>query len=163
MSKQAQGRPARERIRPLVPIDACGLAHAADLLGDRWVLLILREAFYGVTRFDAMREDIGASKHALSSRLEMLTEAGILASRPYREPGERERHEYVLTDAGRSLGPVLLAMLDWGQTHRLPRATAKPPRVSLVERDTGEAVHMAFATRDGRVVDSAELTVTLDV
>src|ERR1700744_1361821 len=107
----------RQRNRPLVAISECGLAHAAGLLGDRWVLLILREAFYGVTRFDAIREDIGASKHALSSRLDLLTNAGILISRPYREPGERERNEYVLTEKGQSLGPVLLMLLDWGQTY----------------------------------------------
>ncbi|WP_413192523.1 winged helix-turn-helix transcriptional regulator [Pararobbsia alpina] len=155
VSKQSSLQSERHRNRPLVAIDECGLAHAADLLGDRWVLLILREAFYGVTRFDAMREDIGASKHALSSRLEQLTNAGILISRPYREPGERERNEYVLTERGESLGPVLLALLDWGQTYL--RSSSR--RVSLIDRSTGHKVKNAFATEDGRIVAGVDIAL----
>jgi Predicted transcriptional regulators len=120
-------------------------------------LLILREAFYGVTRFDAIREDIGASKHALSSRLDLLTNAGILISRPYREPGERERNEYVLTEKGQSLGPVLLMLLDWGQTY----LQSSGRRVSLIERSTGQTVKNAFATEDGRIVVGADITLQI--
>ncbi|WP_460908102.1 winged helix-turn-helix transcriptional regulator [Paraburkholderia jirisanensis] len=157
MSKEAPGNAERRRNRPLVTVTECGLAHAADLLGDRWILLILREAFYGVTRFDEIRKDIGASKHALSSRLELLTNAGILTSRPYREPGERERSEYVLTENGQSLGPVLLVLLDWGQTH----LHSSGRRVALIERSTGQPVRSAFATEDGRMIGGAEVTLRI--
>jgi DNA-binding HxlR family transcriptional regulator len=157
VSKEASLNAGRQRNRPLVAINECGLAHAAGLLGDRWALLILREAFYGVTRFDAIREDIGASKHALSSRLDLLTNAGILISRPYREPGERERNEYVLTERGQSLGPVLLMLLDWGQTY----LQSSGRRVSLIERSTGQMVKNAFATEDGRIVDGADITLQI--
>jgi DNA-binding HxlR family transcriptional regulator len=145
----------RERKRPLIDLDDCGLALASNLLGDRWTLLILREAFYGVTRFDDMREDISASRHALSSRLEALTDAGLLARQPYREPGERERDEYVLTDKGRSLAPVLLALLDWGQQCLLPPAR----RAKLVEQSTGKSVKGAFVTDDGHIVDARDVTL----
>jgi DNA-binding HxlR family transcriptional regulator len=147
----------RNRSRPLIALDDCGLALASNLLGDRWTLLILREAFYGVTRFDDMREDLSASRHALSSRLESLTASELLARRPYREPGERERDEYVLTDKGRSLAPVLLALLDWGQQCLLPPAR----RVALVEQSTGQAVKGVFVTSDGRTVDPRDVTLKL--
>ncbi|MEX3790195.1 winged helix-turn-helix transcriptional regulator [Paraburkholderia sp. BR14374] len=157
MSKQISRNTERKRNRPLVAINECGLAHAASLVGDRWVLLILREAFYGVTRFEEIREDIGASKHALSSRLELLTNSGILLARPYREPGERERNEYVLTERGESLGPVLLMLLDWGQTY----LQSSSKRVSLVERATGQTVRNAFATDNGRIVAGADITLKI--
>ncbi|WP_158602072.1 winged helix-turn-helix transcriptional regulator [Pararobbsia silviterrae] len=157
MSKAASNKGKPPLNRPLVAIEACGLAHAADLLGDRWVLLILREAFYGVTRFDAIREDIGASRQALSSRLEQLTQAGILIARAYQEPGARARNEYVLTAKGASLAPILLALLEWGQTHCL---SAKA-RVRVVERASGRHVTCQFATADGRVVSGKDLELQL--
>ncbi|WLS89290.1 helix-turn-helix domain-containing protein [Serratia marcescens] len=104
---------------PTVSLALCGLAQAADLLGDRWTLLILRESFYGVRRFEELRENIGASRQALSNRLNAMVEQELLAKRAYREPGERERHEYVLTDKGRSLGPILVALMAWGHRHIL--------------------------------------------
>jgi len=157
VSKAVSRNSEKRRNRPLVSIGECGLAHAAGLLGDRWVLLILREAFYGVTRFDAIREDIGASKHALSSRLDLLTSAGILIASPYREPGERERNEYVLTEKGRSLGPVLLTLLDWGQKY----LQSSGRRVALIERSSGETVRNAFATEEGRIVSGADIALQL--
>jgi DNA-binding HxlR family transcriptional regulator len=157
VSKQVSANTEKRRNRPLVAINECGLAHAAGLLGDRWVLLILREAFYGMKRFDEIREDIGASKHALSSRLELLTNSGILIARPYREPGERERNEYVLTEKGQSLGPVLLMLLDWGQTYLQPSCRL----VSLVERSTGQTVKNAFTTEDGRIVAGGDITLKI--
>ncbi|WP_208459624.1 winged helix-turn-helix transcriptional regulator [Paraburkholderia bryophila] len=157
MSKKAPPESQIRRNRPLVPVSECGLAHTANVLGDRWALLILREAFYGVTRFDAIREDIGASKHALSSRLELLTNAGILIARPYREPGARERNEYVLTEKGRGLGPALLMLLDWGQTYLQPSGR----RVSLVERSSGQTVKNAFVTEDGRTVAQADIALQI--
>lgn len=157
MSKDSTRQSNSRANQPLVPIEECGLACAAQLLGDRWVLLILREAFYGVTRFDAIREDVGASKHALSGRLAHLTDAGILALSPYREPGARERNEYVLTEKGAALAPVLLSLLDWGQSH----LRSSSVRVSAVERSSGQEVRCRFVTADGRVVSSSELELRL--
>jgi DNA-binding HxlR family transcriptional regulator len=155
VSKDESLNMAQQRNRPLVDIAECGLAHAAELLGDRWIMLILREAFYGVTRFEEIREDIGASKHALSSRLEWLVDADILIAQPYRDLGERERHEYVLTEKGKSLGPVLLVLLEWGQVHLRPPGR----RVSLVERSTGQKVKSGFTTKDGRSVTASDITL----
>ena len=80
--------PADHRIRSApVPRDQCGMALACDLLGDRWTMLIIREAFYGVTRFDDLRSDLGIPRGVLSSRLRGLVDRGVLETRPYREQG----------------------------------------------------------------------------
>lgn len=134
--------------RAAVPIEDCGLAFAAAVLGDRWTLLILRQAIYGVRRFDALQADLKAPRAALSDRLSSLVAAGLLARRPYREPGRRLRHEYVLTAAGVSLLPALAALTAWGDA----RCGRRSP-VRMVEADSGKALELAFVTRKGRRVE----------
>ena len=80
-------------------------------------MLIMREAYYGTTRFDDFARRVGITKAATSTRLSELVDAGLLAKRPYREPGQRSRDEYVLTEAGTDFMPVVWAMFEWGRTH----------------------------------------------
>lgn len=107
--------PDRPALR--VPLDDCGLARAVTVIGDRWTLLVLREAHYGVTRFDEMRADLEIPKAALSSRLKGLVDEELLERRPYREEGSRTRDEYVLTPKGRALLPALIALMQWGDRY----------------------------------------------
>ncbi|MFE5287606.1 winged helix-turn-helix transcriptional regulator [Nocardia sp. NPDC056611] len=100
-----------------IPLDECGLARTAAVLGDRWTLLVLREAHYGITRFDDMRADLDIPRNALSTRLKTLVDTGLLAKSSYREPGARTRDEYVLTAMGRELLPALIALMQWGDRH----------------------------------------------
>ena len=94
----------------------CPIARAAETVGDRWVLLILRHATLGVTRFDQFRTELGIADNILANRLARLVTAGLLVKRPYHD-GRRTRHEYRLTEAGADLLPVLHALLDWGNRH----------------------------------------------
>lgn len=121
------------------------MARASELLGDRWVLLILREAFYGVRRFEDVRADIDAPRAVLSQRLARLVEAGLLDKRPYRDPGDRQRFEYVLTDKGKALGHVLIALMEWGDAHL--RDDPKP--LDFVDETSGKPLHIALVTPDG--------------
>lgn len=105
----------------------CPIGRASSLLGDRWILLILREATLGVTRFDVFRKNLGIADNILSSRLRRLVENGILVKVPYRD-GRRQRHEYRLTEAGADLWLVLRALGDWGQRHTGPAEPAGPMR-----------------------------------
>jgi DNA-binding HxlR family transcriptional regulator len=102
---------------------ACPIGRASSLLGDRWILLILRDATLGLTRFDAFREHLGIADNILSSRLRRLVESGILVKVPYRDGG-RQRHEYRLTEAGADLWLVLRALGDWGERHTQPDGSA---------------------------------------
>jgi len=91
----------------------CPIGRAARVLGDRWILMILREAFLGADRFEQFIERMGINRAALTSRLEILQEAGLMR----RDPPEGKRARYVLTESGRALVPLYKEMADWGAAH----------------------------------------------
>ena len=88
-----------------------------ELVGQPWVVLILREVVWGVRRFSEMQEHMGVSKSVLSARLDHLVEHGVLERRDYQEPGQRRRFEYHLTEKGKDLYPVLSALRQWGDKY----------------------------------------------
>ncbi len=136
------------RKRALVPKEDCPMALAAELVGDRWTLLILREAFYGVVRYDDMLSDLSAPRSMLTDRLSKMVDHGLLERQPYREAGSRVRNAYVLTEAGRALGTTLIALKAWGETHLLGKKTP----VKVVDATSGETVQLQLVTQTGRVV-----------
>lgn len=146
----------RARKRAPVPSDECGLVHAAAILGDRWTLLILREAFYGVSRFDDLQADLGAPRQALADRLGRLVKEGLLARRAYRDQGQRERHEYVLTDAARALAPAFLQLMQWGEER-----VGLEPGLKLVHAGTGLPIAFAPVDSEGRAVGAGDVRVII--
>jgi DNA-binding HxlR family transcriptional regulator len=104
---------------------ACSLARAVDVVGEWWTPLILRDLFVGITRFEDLRRDLGLASNVLADRLATLTEEGIVERRPYQEAPTR--WEYVLTEKGRDLFPVIVALLRWGD--RWKASAAGPPAV----------------------------------
>lgn len=114
---------------PIPRIDTpCPIGRAAELVGDRWTLLILRHATMGVTRFDEFRSELKIADNILSGRLGKLVDNGLLTKVPYRDE-RRTRHEYRLTRAGADLLPVLHALAAWGQEHTEPPRSGEPMRV----------------------------------
>ena len=111
---------------------SCPIGRAGELLGDRWTLLILRDATAGTTRFDVFRENLGIADNILSARLARLVEAGVLVKVPYRD-GNRTRQEYRLTEAGADVLPLLRALADWGTRHTSPAAQTAPMRILHVD------------------------------
>jgi DNA-binding HxlR family transcriptional regulator len=96
----------------------CSVANTVDLIGDRWTVLILRDAFLGVRRFDDFQEDLGIARNVLSDRLQLLVEAEIMKTRQYES--RPPRHEYLLTDKGKDLHDVLITLWKWETVgHRL--------------------------------------------
>ncbi|MFG3257740.1 winged helix-turn-helix transcriptional regulator [Streptomyces sp. NPDC048172] len=91
---------------------ACSIARATDLFGDAWTALIMRDVLLGIRRFDALAEDLGLSRKVLAARLARLVEEGVLTRERYQESPPRE--EYVATEKGQELYPVLLALMAWG-------------------------------------------------
>lgn len=89
------------------------VGRALELVGERWTLLILRETFFGVRRYGQLARNLGIPRPTLSTRLKRLVEAGLLVKVPYDE----DRQEYRLTDAGKALFPVVVALMDWGDTY----------------------------------------------
>lgn len=149
--------PSTVRRRAPVSRLACPMALAADMLGDRWTMLILREAFYGVQRYDDMRADLDAPRSMLTDRLAKMVENGLLERSAYQEPGARVRYAYVLTEAGRELALTLMALSQWGERYAL----GKEAPIEIVKRDTGETLKVALVTEDNQPVKIADATITL--
>lgn len=104
--------------------DNCPVGRALELLGERWTLLIVRDALNGVRRFEDFRQHVGMSEAVLSDRLRKLVDAGVLVTAPYQEAGRRERQEYRLSPKGRELLPVIVALKQWGEEfHPDPKGT----------------------------------------
>ena len=123
---------------------ACPIARGLERVGEWWSLLIMRDAFAGLTRFDELQASLGIAPTMLTRRLKALVEAGLLERRRYSERPPRD--EYVPTARGEDLRPVLLAMMAWGNRHFAPegetvlvvdRETGRPADPVLVDRATG--------------------------
>jgi DNA-binding HxlR family transcriptional regulator len=126
---------------------------AAEMLGDRWSLLILRELFYGVSRFADLLTDLSAPRSTLSDRLTALVSAGLVDQFAYREAGSRERAGYRLTELGRTLTLPLLALAQWYDDEL--RTDAPPVRV--IDKRSKATARLVFIDPDGREVPAADI------
>ena len=117
----------------------CSIARTVAVLGERWTLVILRQAFQGQRRFEDMQRGLGIARNILADRLGRLVEEGILERRPYQE--RPPRYEYRLTRKGRDLYPVLVALMQWGD--RYTTGEAGPP-VLLVHEPCGHETAPEF-------------------
>jgi DNA-binding HxlR family transcriptional regulator len=136
-----------EPSRFLYDLENCSIRRVLDLLGEKWTLLVLREAAYGVRRFDDFARALGCGRGVLSDRLRTLTEADILARVEYQEPNQRARAEYHLTDKGRDLFPAILALSQWGDRWMPP---AGGPVARVTHRKSGRPVAVVM-TSDPKV------------
>ncbi|AXE39750.1 winged helix-turn-helix transcriptional regulator [Acidipropionibacterium virtanenii] len=131
------------------PLNAhCPVAHALEVLGQKWTFLILREAMQGRTRFADFRS-IGVPSEVLTTRLSALVEANILTKRDYQDVGKRTRAEYVLTDVGRDAAVILGALGAWGLQH----CEGTRPQPKWVDGETGSAATVGFIV-DGEPIDA---------
>lgn len=110
----------------------CSVAQCLEVVGEWWSMLIIRDAFMGVTRFDQFQERLGISRNILNQRLTSLVEAGVLVKVAYSD--HPPRYDYRLTDEGRDLWPVLTAMREWGDKYRSPDG----PPVEVVHKACGQ-------------------------
>lgn len=135
--------------------DRCTLARSLDVLTTRSAFLILREAFYGTTRFDDFAERVGISEPVTAARLRELVDHGLLEREDYREPGQRTRKSYRLTDKGADLFPVLAALMQWGDRWIDERGGP----VGFRHRGCGEEVAVELRCAAGHEVGPGELDV----
>lgn len=137
-------------------LENCSIGKSMDVIGTRSSMLILREAFYGTTRFDDFARRTKITDAIVATRLKELTDIGLFVKQPYREPGKRSRYEYLLTEKGRDLVPAVFALMQWGNKH-LQGEDGGPLR--LVERGTGEPVVIGPRTASGRDLDLEDLAI----
>ena|SRR5487761_66961 len=119
----------------------CPIARSLERVGEWWSILILRDAFQGLTRFDQFQRSLDIAPNILTRRLNALVASGLLERRRYNE--RPPRYEYVLTERGRDFRPVLLALLAWGNKHFAPEG----PSVVVVDTETGKPVEAVLVDR----------------
>jgi DNA-binding HxlR family transcriptional regulator len=129
----------------------CSVAGTLAVVGEKWSLLVLREAFLGVRRFADFQRNLGAPRAVLTDRLGTLVEQGVLRRVPYQAAGERQRHEYRLTQKGVDLYPALVALMEWGDRYL---GDGDGP-LELEHRDCGAPVHLALVCDAGHRLGGA--------
>jgi DNA-binding HxlR family transcriptional regulator len=132
--------------------ESCPIARSLEIVGERWTLLIVRDAFYGVRRFSDFRGHLDVPKAVLAERLSFLVEEGVLA----REASGRGRDEYVLTGKGRRLWPIIWSLAGWGNEHYVDQ----PQRKSYRHADCGGGIGPdRVCLSCGRLPDVADLVM----
>ena len=132
----------------------CPIARSLERVGEWWSILILRDAFYGLTRFDEFQRSLGVAPNMLTRRLSALVEAGLLERRRYSE--RPPRYEYVLMPRGRDFRPVLLTLLAWGNKHFAPEGAS----VQVADRDTGALAEPVVVDRvSGRPIAAPDFVL----
>jgi DNA-binding HxlR family transcriptional regulator len=134
--------------------DPCPVARSLDAVGDWWSLLIIRNIAQGMRRFGQMQASLGIAKNILSARLKTLVAEGILETRPAEDGSARQ--EYLLTEKGRDLFPVLVALRQWGEKHLFAHDA---PNTVLVDRENGEPVNLVVSAADGRPLQMHDAAV----
>lgn len=135
--------------------DKCPIDRAMQVIGSRSTMLLMREAYYGTTRFDVFAARSGMTEAVTAKRLRELVAAGLLTREPYREPGQRTRHEYLLTESGHDLMPAVFALGQWGRKH-LPHDGT--PR--MTHDECNAPVRVEFRCAENHAVDADALVMT---
>jgi DNA-binding HxlR family transcriptional regulator len=136
--------------------DNCTIGRSLEILGERWTLVVLREVFNGLRRFDELRARTNIPRQVLSNRLALLVEQGILRRSPYQEPGARVRYEYRLTDKGMDLYPILVAIKQWGDRYL---ADPDGPTVLMEHRNCGAPIQVELrCAKDHPLASAREVT-----
>lgn len=127
--------------RAILDKSPCPVARSLGCFGDPWSMLILRDALYGMTRFDEWERSLGIAPNILTARLKALVEDGLLGRHRYSE--RPPRHEYRLTEAGRDAQSVIVALLAWGNRHLAPEG----PSIVVLNSETGQAAEPVMVDR----------------
>ncbi|MER7837594.1 helix-turn-helix domain-containing protein [Streptomyces sp. NPDC096040] len=132
----------------------CSIARTLEIVGEKWTILILREAWYGSSRFSDFERVLGCPRNLLATRLRMLVKEGILATETYKEPGARSRPKYVITAKGMDLVPAVMGLLQWGDRYR---ADPEGPAVEARHRGCGARVHAQIRCSEGHPVQADDI------
>jgi DNA-binding HxlR family transcriptional regulator len=153
LSPMSQSVQVPTTSRALIDPKTCSISGALDALGDSWSILVLRELFYGVRRFNDIQNDLGISRSVLTDRLARLVELGVARTEPYQQPGDRVRNQYRLTRKGVRLLPVMVALMEWGDEYI---NDGRGP-VVLQERETGDTVRLELRSTAGAIIEPNQI------
>ena len=136
----------------------CPIFRSVSEIGDQWMLLIIREAFMGIKRFDEFQSILHISKSVLTRKMKSLVENGILAKESYQEPNQRKRFEYILTPKGRDLYLIIMALMDWGNKYAVDQ---EGDRMKMIEKETETDVAFGMVNQQGQKVEPSEVKLLL--
>lgn len=131
----------------------CSIARTLDVVGEKWTILILREVWYGSSRFSDFERILGCPRNLLAERLRKLVEHGILSTETYREPGARSRLQYVVTPKGLDLMPAVMGLMQWGDRYR---ADPEGPAIVTRHRGCGARLEVQVRCEKGHHVVAAD-------
>jgi DNA-binding HxlR family transcriptional regulator len=133
--------------------EACPVARGLSVVGDRWTMLVLRDCFLGIRRFEEFQVRLGITRHVLTDRLRKLEAAGVLRREPYQD--RPPRYEYRLTEKGRQLYPVIVSLIVWAERHQ---PADKPSPYELLDRDSGVPIAPVLIDEvTGRPIEAARV------
>lgn len=139
-----------------IPDTTCSITRSLGVLGERWTLLVLRNALLGQTRFAEFRKSLGIAPDVLTDRLNTLVDYGVMERVPYRDSGARTRREYRLTHAGRELLVVVGALQQWGDRHLPPEGG---PSMLRRQAQTEMPLHVGFIDQRGQQVPLSQVAM----
>jgi DNA-binding HxlR family transcriptional regulator len=131
----------------------CSIARTLEVVGEKWTILILREVWYGSSRFSDFERILGCPRNLLAERLRKLVEHGILSTETYQEAGARSRLRYVITPKGMDLVPAVLGLLQWGDRYR---ADPEGPAIVTRHRGCGASVDVQVRCEHDHHVGAAD-------
>jgi DNA-binding HxlR family transcriptional regulator len=131
----------------------CSIARTLEVVGEKWTILILREVWYGSSRFSDFERILGCPRNLLAERLRMLVEQGILSTETYQEPGTRSRLRYVITAKGMDLLPAVLGLMQWGDRYR---TDPEGPPIVTRHRSCGARVDVQVRCEHDHHVSAAD-------
>jgi DNA-binding HxlR family transcriptional regulator len=131
----------------------CSIARTLEVVGEKWTILILREIWYGSSRFSDFERILGCARNLLAERLRKLVDQGILATETYHEPGARARLQYVITQKGMDLLPAVLGLMQWGDRYR---ADPEGPAILTRHRGCGARVDVQVRCEHGHHVSAPD-------
>jgi len=134
--------------------DHCPVMKAVSLVGDKWILLILRECFLGFKRFEDYQENLGISRSVLSTKLNKMVRLNLLYKKPYQEEGERIRFEYRLSAKGWDFIKVVIALMEWGNEHLVEKGAKT---LQIVQRGTEKSPKLNLLDNSGKRIDWYDL------
>lgn len=135
----------------------CPIQLTADLLGDKWVLLIIRELFLGNSKFSEFQDNLNISKSVLTTKLKMMENANLIVKKEYREDNKRSRNEYYLSDKGGDLINIMGAILVWGNSNLVNK---KEPFLKIVDKKRNP-VKLTFVNNEGNPLHLDDLQFVL--
>lgn len=134
----------------------CPIMKSVQEIGDRWVLMIMREAFLGCQKFDEFQENLNISKSVLATKLKKMVEMDLFEKVSYQNENQRKRYKYKFTKKGKDLSTIILALLEWGNHHLVQE---DEPTIKAIDKDSQETVHLALVNQKGNLVNRKNVSL----